>query len=545
MYDATTAGYRPTVTILASAVGFVLLIACVNVASLQLARGATRQQELAIRASIGAGRGRLVRQLLTESVVLALAGAATGVLVAWSTLHALVANIPISLSSDAPVELNWRVLGFTLALAIVSGVLFGLMPAFRLSRVQVGDVLARVPRGHGTALPRRLSQTLVAIEIALAVVLLAGGGLMIRSFAKLTATDLGFRPADFLTLEVEPMDPNPAGYMTYYPALLERIRALPNVAAAGAISDLPLSGSLSMGTIGVPGQPPPNDKQGVNLRQVMPGYFEAIGLPLRAGRLPRDSDSTGSPVVVINDQAAQQLFPGVSPLGHLLEVAKQAREIVGVVGNVRHLGPETPPVSEVYLLYLQGYTQTTLAGQSEGKALTIVVRPSVDTPALAPALRQAALDVGQPVIVRRIRHGEEWFDASVTTPRQRTVLLGLLGALGLLLAVVGVFGVTSYMVARRTQEIGVRMAFGAQSADVVWTMVRDSALPIGLGIVAGLIGAAMATRVISAFLFETTARDPVTFAAVALGLGIAGCLAAWLPARRAAHVDPVTALRAD
>jgi putative ABC transport system permease protein len=531
MYDSETRGAGKTITPLVCAVSLILLIACVNVAGLLLARGAIREPELAIRASIGAGRARLVRQLLTESLMLSSAGGLVGLILAWTSLDALVAIIPMSLPSNSPPTLNLQALGFAGILSVVSSVAFGLVPALRISRARMGAQLALAGRRHGSALSRRGGQLLIAAEVALAVILLAGAGLMVRSFARLAQVDVGFDPSKILTMEVEPVDAAPAVLEQYYPALLGAIRTWPEVAAAGAIDYLPLRDGATV--TGVKGE----SELILQKKQVMPGYFEAIGLPMKLGRLPTESDRTGAePVVLINEVAARLYFPDASPLGRVLQTLGDVpRRIIGVVGNVRHSGPLWAPKPEVYLLY----------GQTPPQPLRIVLRPRPSAILSGDRLRTIAQAVGPKVLVGRIRYGSDDLSDRVVTPRRRTLLLGLLGGLGMLLTLVGVFSMTAYAVARRTQEIGIRMAFGAGPADVVLTMVRDAAWPALLGLSVGIVGALYATRLIASFLFETTSHDPGTFAVVAVLMGVAALLAAWVPARRAARVDPVIALRAD
>jgi len=531
MYDNETSGSGKTVTPLACAVGLILLIACVNVAGLLLARGAIREPELAIRASIGAGRGRLVRQLLTESLVMSSAGGLVGLILAWTSLDALVAIIPMSLPSNSPATLNLPVLGFAAILSVVSSVVVGLVPALRISRARMGTQLAIAGRRHGSALSRRGGQLLIAAEVALAVVLLAGAGLMVRSFARLTRVDVGFDPSAVLTLEVEPLDPAPTVLEQYYPALVSAVRRLPELAAAGAVDYLPLrDGSLVTFVKGA-------GQTNLHMRQVLPGYFEAMGLPVKRGRLPTESDRTGAEhVVLINEEAARLFFPDGSPVGRFLQtMGELPRRIIGVVGNVRHSGPRSAPRPEAYVLY----------GQAAPHPLRIVLRPRPSALLSGDRLRQMAQAVGPKVLVGRIRSGTDDLGERVVTPRRRTLLLSLLGGLGMLLTLVGIFSMTAYAVARRTQEIGIRMAFGAGPADVVLTMVRDAAWPAFLGLSVGMAGALYATRVIASFLFETTSHDPATFAAVAVLMGAAALVAAWVPARRAARVDPVVALRAE
>lgn len=540
MYDYVTTGQWTTLRVLLAAVLCVLLIACVNVAGLQFARGATRYHELAVRASIGAGRWRLCRQLLTESLVLAVVAGGLGLLAATLTLGTIKANLPIYSQSDQPIAINGRVLAVAAGLAMLTGLIFGIAPALRLSRVRIGQVLARSSRGHGSALTRRTGRALIAIEVALAVVLLAGGGLMIRSFTQLLAVDLGFGASDIVTVEATPVDSSQQAYANYYAAVIDRIRAIPGVAAVGATDSLPLAGSYSVASVDVEGR-----REAIEIRKVAGRYIEAMEIPVIAGRsFDETLDAAGSPAL-LNEAGARKLFGVASPIGRQVTLNNVAREIVGVVGNVRHLGPSSPVSAELYVPAASGAQSFSVSGQAQGLALIIVVQLSGPIAGLADRLRHVAQETGQPAIVRRIRSGDDWLSAAVTTPRQRTVLLGTLGAMGLVLALVGIFGTTAYMVARRVQEIGVRMAFGAGPGQVVSAIVRDAMVPLALGVTLGLAGAALATRVVESFLFGVSPRDPGTFVAVAAVLGVAGLLAAWLPARRAARVDPVQALRAE
>lgn len=534
MSDNETSGSRKNIIPLASAVSLIVVIACVNVAGLLLARGAGREPELAIRASIGAGRGRLVRQLLTESLILSSAGGLVGLVLAWASLDALVAIIPMSLPPNSPATLNLRVLAFTAIVSIGSSVVVGLVPALRSSRARMGAKLANASRRHASALSRRGGQLLIAAEVALTVILLAGAGLMVRSFSRLAVVDVGLHRSGVLTMEVEPLDPAASVRQQYYPALLSAIRTLPEVAVAGAIDYLPLRDGYTVSFV------KGDSETNVVMKQVLPGYFEAIGQPVKLGRPPTESDRTGAEhVVMINEDAARRFFPGGSPVGRFLETAGELpHRIIGVVGNVRNNGPEDTPQPEVYFLYGQ-------PGSRRAGPLRIVLRPRTSATLSGDRLRQLAQAVGPKVLVGRIRSGTDDLSEMVVTPRHRTLLFSLLGGLGLLLTLVGIFSMTAYAVARRTQEIGVRMAFGARPGDVVKTMVRDAAWPAFLGLAAGMLVALYATRVVASFLFDTTPHDPATFAAVAGLMSVAALAAAWLPARRAARVDPVIALRAE
>ena len=533
-----TTGYWTTANILLAAVGLILLIACVNVAGLLLARGATRMHEVAIRTSIGAGRGRLVRQLLTESLLLGLTGGALGVIAAWWTLDALVANIPLPVSSNAPAAVNGRILAFSLAVSIVTGLVFGLAPALRLSRVRLTGVLARASRRTGAALSRRGGQWLIGVEIALALVLITGAGLMIRSFGRLVNVDLGFQPDSYLTVQATPTDLQPAVFSRYYTSLVDAIRQMPDVEAAGAINHPPLMGSMRFTSISLDD----GRSEAITLRQVLPGYFEAIGLRPVTGRFPGQEDLTSGPAaVVLGQRTARRLFPDGTAVGRTLTVLKEPAVIVGIAPDLKVSGAEPYPGGdpfEVFHLYRP-------AAGERPDALVVVVRPREGARDLPARLRQAALQVGPRVVLERVRHGSDWLDDTVLTPKRRTVLLALLGGLGLLLTLVGVFGMTAYAVARRTREIGVRIAFGAGPRDVVRAMFSDATRPVLLGIVAGLAGSWFATRAISTFLYETTPTDAVTFAAAAVVLALTAFVAVWIPARRASRVDAVQALRTE
>jgi putative ABC transport system permease protein len=537
LYDDTTAGYGTTMRTLAGAVGMIFMLACINVAGLLLARGAARQAELAVRVSLGAGRMRIVRQLLIESVVLGVTAGVAGVALAWISLDAVVALIPISLPTDAPATLNLRVLAFAVVTAVMSAVAFGLVPALRLSRSAGDRVIAATSRRHGSSLTRRNGQLLIAAEVAIAMVLLAGAGVMGRSFMRLLATDLGFDPERVSAIEAVPADPRPAVLATYYPDLLRAIGALPSVESAGAVDNLPLvGGATSTGAfVG-------DVRKGVEISQVLPGYFETMGLRLLAGRFPTDADVT-SPrqVVVLDAAAATALFPGKPAIGRQLQlrsVKDPVREVVGVVSTVRQWGAQSP-VSfmrpKVYLLF----------GQDTPRAMAIVFRTRPGLALSAEQLRTEAGNVGPRVLVEPVRTGSEWLAENTLRTRRRTLLFGLLGVLGVTLALVGIFSMTAYAVASRTREIGVRMALGARSTQVVRAVLHDAAVPVIVGTIVGIAAAAGLTRVIASFLFNTAPADPVAFSLATVALIAAGGIAAWLPARQAARVDPIRALRAD
>jgi predicted permease len=538
MYDDETGQFGDTIRTLAIAVGFILVIACVNVAGLMLARGTTREVELAIRASLGAGRGRLVRQLLTESLLLALAGALTGVLLAYASLDSLVALIPLSLPANSPVAINATVLAFALGLTVVTALLFGLVPALKLSRApKMFSSMLAVGGRSGAPLSRRAGQWLIAIEVTLALVLITGSGLILRSFARLVSVDLGFDAANVLTLEVEPLDQSAALRREYYASLADALRRLPEVAAAGAIDHLGLTGG---GVYGFPKADTGAQVAGPQ-RTVLPGYFEAIGVRPLAGRLFEEADRANGEAVVVNASASQQYFAG-SAIGHtLLSGGKHPRQwrIVGVVPNVRHGGPQARVGPEMYVLPDPG------APETSSVTLAMVMRLHDRASLPVDRLKQIAETLGPRVLVGQARPAAALVSQQVAKPRHRMLLITLLGAFGLLLTLIGIFSMTAYAVARRTREIGVRVAFGARPAQIVGVMIRDAVWPVVFGLAAGLAGTYYATRLIRSFLFQTAPHDPATLVAVVALVGAAASLAAWLPARRAASVDPLTALRAE
>jgi predicted permease len=537
MYHDETRDFGATIQILALAVGVIVIIACVNVAGLMLARGATRDVEFAIRSAIGAGRGRLVRQLLTESVLLAFAGAAIGVLLAYLSLDSLVALIPLSLPKNSPVAINATVLSLTLGLTVMTALLCGLVPALKLSRApgRISTMLA-VGGRSGAPLTKRAGQWLIGIEIALALVLMSGAGLVLRSFARLLSVDVGFNAEHVLTLEVEPLERVASLRHSYYPALADALRQMPEVVSAGAIDQNALVGGNTFWGVKTDTGAMFDGPQ----RTVLPGYFDALDVRLLAGRLLEDADRSAGEAAVINTVASEQYFAG-NALGHTLRFAgrtpRQLR-IVGVVPNIRHGDPQRRPRPELYMLPNPNDANSLIT-------LTMVMRLREGRSVSSDRLKQAAESLGPRVLVGRSRSAAAVLGAQVERPKNRTVLLTLLGGFGLLLTLVGVFSMTAYAVARRTREIGVRVAFGARPGQVVGVMIRDIVWPVTGGLIVGLAGAYYATRVISSFLFQTTPHDPGTLAVVVVLLGAAACLAAWVPARRAASVDPVTALRAE
>ncbi len=550
---------RLQLLILFGAVAFVLLIACANVANLLLARSAVRQKEMAIRAATGAGRLRLVRQLLTESLLLSAVGGAAGLLAAKWGVKLLVALSPAEIARINESSLDGRVLGFTCLVVLLTGLLAGIFPALRASKVDVNEILksqsttgsARSQRGSGLrALP-----ALMVAELALALVLLVGAGLMIKSFLRLMAVPKGFNPEGVLSLTLSPSSTNyPPGSPKrsfYFQEALSRVQALPGIQSAGLTGFLPLTaGSTSLRFPKfIEGRPEfsPETMPSIALNHISPDYFQTLGIQLRAGRPFAASDGNEAPrVAIINETMAQRFFPNENPLGHRLLVGSPAPTIVGVVGDTRHSGLDQRVSYEVYLPYMQP------SKYSELFKLTLAVRGTSDQndsdgmanlSTLAAAIRDQvrAIDLNEPVF--QVIKMDERLANSVAERRFQTLLLSFFAAVALFIATVGIYGVISYAVSRRTHEIGIRMALGAQAGDVLRMVVwRGMSLTL-IGVTLGLAAAFALTRVLKNLLFEVSTTDPATFALIALLLIGVALIASYIPARRATKVDPLQALR--
>jgi putative ABC transport system permease protein len=536
LHEWTVASSRQMLLVLLGAVGCILLIACVNVAGLLIARGAGRSREVAIRASLGAGRARLLRQLLTESLVLATLGGAAGIGLVWLTLGALVPMLPVTVPTAMRPSVDLRVLGFVVLLSGLTGVVSGLFPALRLSRL---DFVSAVKEGgdRSAGLGRRTGATLVVVEVALALVLLVGAGLMVRSFQRLMAVDAGFDPERVLVVETFPVmdgDGQVQRARTFYAQLTERLSALPGVGAVGAIDTLPFS-SWSIRSADLEGLDAKNVT--ISSRSVLPGYFRAMGIPLRMGRDFTPADREGAPCVAVVNQSLAKLWPDGSPLGRRVRYEGEKGgwcEIVGVIGDVRHQSLEREIMNEVYMSGLQ----------TEEVELTLVAR--VENPAaLAAAARAQISGLSEPPLILRLVPFETLVARSAAERRRRATLLTLVSSLGVLLAGVGIFGLTSYAVARRTPEIGVRVALGATPQRVLQTIVGGFVPAIASGVILGLLGAWAATQFVSQYLFGVTPTDALTLTTVSMLLVGIALLACYLPARRALRVDPVVALRAE
>jgi putative ABC transport system permease protein len=530
--------------LLFGAVSFVLLIACANVANLLLASAASRQKEMAIRAALGASRWRVIRQLLTESTMLALAGGAVGFLMALWGVTLMTKLLPGDFPRLADINVDWRVLGFTLAASVLTGILFGLAPALQISRTRVQESLKESGRGLSGG-HSRLRSLLIVGEVALSVVLLAGAGLLFRSFLQLQSVNAGFNPQQVLTVRLTPSGPNysrDSVYMSFYSQVMQRISELPGVQAVGAINTLPLAKGPTAG-IRIEGAPPETrDKwPSTNYRSVSSDYFHAMNIPVVQGRTFTERDAEGAPLVMIINQAmARRDFPNINPIGKRINLGgnnPQGQpvwwEIVGVAANVRSLELREEATPEFYLSALQD----TFAGMS------IVVRTAAEPASLGPAVRRIVAEVDKSAPVSEVRTMEHIVDESVTQPRFNLFLLGLFGGIALLLSAAGIYGVTAYSVTQRTHEFGIRIALGAQVGDVLKMVLGQGMLLIVIGIAVGLLASFALTRLMKSLLFEVSVTDPLTFAAITLLLSLVALVACYIPARRATKVDPLVALR--
>ena len=547
---------RSGLLVLLGAVAFVLLIACANVANLLLARAASRQKEIAIRVALGASRLQVIRQLLTESVLLALLGGALGTLFAlWST-DLFVGTVGDTIALTTPgwtdIRIDRGVLGFTLLISLATGVMFGLVPALRFAKPNLNESLKEGERGSTEGFQRnRLRSLLVVVQIALAMMLLTGAALMLQSFLRLQGVNPGFDVNRVITMQLnlpESRYTNQQQRAAFFQRLTERCRSLSGVQFAAATAQLPLSSDVGNTTIEVVGRPPlpPGQWDVTDFISVTPEYFGAMRIPLHAGRFIGEHDTEESPpVCLINQTTAHRYFGKDDPIGRKLKLGINnfTPEIIGVVGNVRQrsldvdsLPPQIQKLmsSQVYV----PYAQTALWPK-----MTVVVRASTPPMALANALRAEVRALDKDLPVSKVRTMETVRGDSIAQPRFRALLIVLFGVVALALATIGIYGVMAYSVARRTHEIGLRMALGAQNTDVLKLVLRQGIRLAVTGLLLGLAGAFALTRLISGLLYGVSATDPLTFAVVPALLFAVALLACWIPARRATRVHPMEALR--
>jgi len=546
LHQQVTGKVRGALLLLLGAVGLVLLIACVNVVNLMLVRSAGRSREIAVRAAVGAGRFRLLRQLLTESITLSVFGGAAGALVATWGVKLLLTLNPIALPRYNKIGVDSTVLLFTLAASVITGIVFGLAPAWRMFKFDLNSVLKEGGRGTVDRSQHRLSSALVSLEIATAFVLLIGAGLLIRSFARLVDVNPGFETQHTLTMQVG--FPNasygePQKRIAFVQQLEANLKGIPDVTSVGIVTRLPLLSALNNVTtfLTIEGrQVQPGERLEIDFRRASTGYFEAMNIPLIAGRLVTEQDVTNNThSVVINEAMAKRFWPGEDPIGKHISTATatgqqtQWQTIVGIVGNVRHLGLDTEPRPELY------YHSNT----SPPFGPVLVIRSKGDPKALISLARAKVRELDGDVPVSNVNTMDQLVAQSVAQRRFGMFLLTGFAALALLLAAIGIYGVISYSVAQRTQEIGVRMALGARTADVLKLVMTNGLKLAAVGLAIGLVGAFLLTRLMARLLFHVGPTDAVTFASVFVGLLLVAFLACYLPARRATKVDPLVALR--
>ncbi|HMF58166.1 MAG TPA: ABC transporter permease, partial [Pyrinomonadaceae bacterium] len=536
---------RPVLIILLGAVGFVLLIACTNIANLLLARASSRQKEIAVRAALGASRWRLIGQFLSESFLLAFAGGALGLLLALWGSDALIALSPDNIPRIKEAAIDGHVLAFTLLLTLLTTLIFGLAPAWQASKLDLNEALKDEGRSAAGSSGRRLRNLLVVAEVAIGVVLLVGAGLMINSFIKLQRVNAGFDTHNLLTMQIT-LPPARYGQneqqIAFFQQAIEKIKTLPGVKSVGAIQDLPLRLNNMSFPVTLEGRTESQSAQSTKAgyRAVTDEYFRTLGIPLLEGRLfTAHDDQNSTPVLVINQTMARSFWPGEDPVGkriHFGEPNDPLYSIVGVVGDIKHMGLDADEGAVMY----QPHAQKRFSWL---RWMTIVVRTENDPLSLAPAVRSRILEVDKNQPVYNIATMEQLLTKSTAQPRFSTLLLGIFALLALCLAAIGIYGVMSYNVTQRTHEIGVRMALGAQMRDVMKLIIRQGMKMVLVGVALGLLGAIAITRVMKSLLFGVTATDPLTFAVVAVLLTMVALLACYLPARRAAKVDPLVALR--
>jgi putative ABC transport system permease protein len=544
MQDYMVRDVKPVLYTLFGAVGCVLLIACANIANLLLARATARHREISIRAALGAGRARLMRQLLTESVVLAICGGLAGVLLAWLGLHALLALAPPSLPRVSEIHLDTGVLLFSLALSVLTGLVFGIAPAWLAARADVNEALKQGSRGSTEGGARgRLRSALVVIEVVFALMLLGGAGLLARSFMQLAHVDPGFNPENATLLRLslpQKKYAKPEQQNAFVDALLERVKVLPGVQAAGVTHSMPLVSDYVLG-FNIEGRPAiaPSDLPNTNYYTVTPDYFKAMGIRLLRGRMFTPQDDAKAPrVAIINETMARQHFPNEDPIGKRINITNGPdtwREIVGIVGDIKQYGVDKATSAQSY----EPFAQVPFS------SVNVVVRTNGSPAALLGALRPAVYSVDKDQPIGAIRPLEEIMADSIARQRFAMTLLSVFSAVALVIAAIGIYGVMAYNVVQRTGEFGIRMALGAQRGDVLRLVLTQGGKLIGLGLVIGLAATLALSRAMGSMLFNTSAYDPLTLAKITLLLAAVALVACFFPANRATKVNPIEALRTE
>ena len=538
LQDIEVGDTRTALFIFAGAVGLVLLIACANVANLLLARAATRRKELAIRAALGAGRFRILRQLLTESLTLALAGGTVGLILAFWFIELFIAISPGRLPRAGEINLDGAVIAFTFLVSLLTGVLFGLAPGLQGSHVQLVEDLKEGGRAGGSGIGFGLRNILVVSQVTLAMVLLIAAGLLARTFIKLTTMQTGYNPDRLLTVQLFlPFEQyKKPQVVAFYQRMTEEFKAIPGVEGVGATSAGPEFGGIEPVEFIVEGHPPSGEYPHARYYNVGPDYFHTLQIPVRQGREFTDADREGAPAVaVINDTMARRFFAGESPIGKRLTLPREqeSMEIVGVVGDVQRLDVSATVEPEIYWPYMQ----------QPRWASYFAIRVTNNPTGIIAAVRRQVAAADPQVIVTNIETADQQVAVALKTPRFNLLLLGIFAVTALFLASVGLYGVISYAVTQRTHEIGIRMALGAQPRNIFRFVIGQGLVLTVIGIVIGIGAALAATRLLSSMLFGVSASDPLTIAAIALLLAVVALLACYLPARRATKVAPIIALR--
>jgi putative ABC transport system permease protein len=540
---------RTALYILFGAVVCVLLIANANVANLLLARASARGKEIALRAAMGASRARIIRQLLTESVLLAGLGGLGGLLLAqWGT-ETLIEMVPQNIPRISTIQLDTSVLVFTLLVSLATGVIFGLVPAWQASHVDLNSSLKSGTRtGGGGEGKGRVRNALIMAEVALALILLISAGLLIQSFARLGRVQPGLRTDRLLTARIGLSDvayPKNENVSAFYDQFLTRVRAIPGVESASAILPLPLSGSNMVTSFDSEDNPlPEGQRPGAPIRIIGTDYFKTTGIPIRQGRVFDERDQYQSaPVVIVNERFVQKFFPGKNVIGKRIqpgfsadETGEKWREIIGVVGNVKHLNLKNEDSPEMYLT----------RSQMPIGVMSIVIRTSVSNPnAITNSLRKELAAMDATIPLTKVQVFDEYISQSLARPRFNTLLLSIFAGTALVLTAIGIYGVLAYSVSQRTSEIGIRIALGAGKSSIFRLIVGQAMMLVGISLVVGVAGAFAATRLLNSLLFGVGASDPATFAGIVVLVSAVAFLAAWIPARRATRVNPIIALRAE
>jgi putative ABC transport system permease protein len=548
LHEQVVGDIKPALLVLLGAVGFVLLIACANVANLLLARAAARQKEIALRLALGASRSRLVRQFLTESILLAIFGAGFGLLLAFGGIRILKTFIPAATAQVQTMHIDARVLLFTAVVAVLTGIAFGLAPAIQGSHLNLNDTLKEEGRdSSGSTKGHRARNLLVIGEVAISFVLLIGAGLLINSFVHLRNLNPGFCADHLLTMKVDLSDmkyPDRERRVAFFDEVIRRARALPGVQSAAVADNLPLTYNGNSTTVSVEGlpDPPPDQQLDVIFRAIGPGYFATMGIPMIHGRDFTDDDNARSKdVIIISEKTAQHFWPGQDPIGKRLKPGlgkkdSEWREVIGVVKDVRQNDLIAPPKMQMYFSYRQ------LSGLAPN---ALVIRTNIEPMSLAATVRDAIWSIDKDQTVADIDTMDRIVAEAAARQRFSMLLLGLFAALALLLASVGIYGVMSYSVSQRTREIGIRIALGARRGDVLQITVKQGLKLIAAGMILGLVAAFLLTRALASLLYGISATDPITFVGISLALFLVAILASYIPALRATRVDPIAALRAQ